>query len=239
MFALAVCSVLGTGTAIFLAELAPRAVRPPVEALVQLLAGIPSVVFGLVGFTVVVPWITEHMVPTDAWEVVPDIPIDGASLLAAVAVLSIMILPFFVSVATETLRSVPRSYVSGGLALGLTPWRAIAKIQLPAAAPGLLAGLLLAAARAVGEAIALSMVAGSLATTPGFDHGATYFFLAPIRTMASAIVETGGEAMSIDAIQGALFGLATLLLVFSLALSLVARVAFSWFARRMCPSTNG
>jgi ABC-type phosphate transport system permease subunit len=83
------------------------------------------------------------------------------------------------------------------------------------------------------------MVAGSLATTPGFAHGAPYFFLAPIRTMASAIVETGGEAMSIDVIQGALFGLATLLLMFSLALSLVARAAFTWFARRSCPNPAG
>lgn len=228
------CLVVGVGTAVFLAELAPDKVRAPVEALVQLLAGIPSVVFGLVGVSVVVPWITENIVPENAWEVVPDLPIDGASLAAAVAVLSVMILPFFVSVATESLRSVPRAYVNGGLALGLTPWRTIWKIQLPAAAPGLLAGLVLAAARAIGEAIALSMVAGSLAATPGFANGPLYFLLTPVRTMASAIVETGGEAMSIGPIADALFGLATLLLVFSVVLSLTARVAFAWYARRTC-----
>lgn len=231
---LLVCLVVGVGTAIFLAELAPDKVRAPVEALVQLLAGIPSVVFGLVGVSVVVPWITDNIVPENAWEVVPNIPIDGASLAAAVVVLSVMILPFFVSVATESLRSVPRAFVHGGLALGLTPWRTIWKVQLPAAAPGMLAGLVLAAARAIGEAIALSMVAGSLALTPGFADGPLYFLLTPIRTMASAIVETGGEAMSIEPIADALFGLATLLLVFSVLLSLTARVAFAWYARRTC-----
>jgi phosphate transport system permease protein len=232
LLALGVTAILGMGTAVFVAELAPRAIRAPIEALVQLLAGIPSVVFGLVGVAVVVPWVTEHVVPEDAWDVVPATPIDGASLLSAVIVLSIMIMPFFVAVAVDTLRAIPRSYISGGLALGLTKWRTISKIQIPAATPGLIAGLMLAAARAVGEAIALSMVAGSLALTPSMKNGPLYYLLTPVRTMASTIVETGGEAMSIDSIQGALFGLATLLLLFSLALSLAARGAYAWFARK-------
>lgn len=238
LLALVVCATFGMGTAVFVAELAPRSIRAPIEALVQLLAGIPSVVFGLVGVAVVVPWVTDHVVPSDAWETVPNIPIDGASLLSAVLVLSLMIMPFFVSVAVDTLRAVPRSYTAGGLALGLTKWRTISKIQIPAAFPGLVAGLVLAAARGIGEAIAISMVAGSLALTPGLENGPLYFLLTPVRTMASTIVETGGEAMSLDSIEGALFGLATLLLLFSLVLSVAARASFSWFARKTALTRN-
>ncbi len=231
--AVLVSLVLGTGCAIFLSELAPAAIRRPFESLVQLLAGIPSVVFGLVGLSIVVPFIQNYVVPANAANVVPEIPIEGASLLAAITVLSFMILPFFVTVAVDSLRAIPRSYVDGGLALGMTKWRTITRIQVPAAAPGLVAGLVLAAARATGEAIAVSMVAGAIAFSPNLNHGPLYMLLMPIRTIASSIVETGGDAMSIPSIASALFALATLLLLFSLILSLGARWAFAWFNKRM------
>ncbi len=231
--AILVSLVLGTGCAVFLAELAPGFLRRPVEAIIQLLAGIPSVVFGLVGLSVVVPLLAERVLPPNAYDDVPEIPLDGASALAAVIVLSFMILPFFVTVATDSLRSIPRFHTEGGLALGLTRWRTITRIQIPAATPGLIAGLVLAAARAIGEAIAISMVAGAIAFEPNLRHGPLYMLLMPVRTMASAIVENGGEAMSIPAIEGALFGLAALLLLLSLVLSLAARWAFVWFNKRM------
>ena len=231
--AVIVSLVLGMGCAIFLSELAPDAIRRPFESLVQLLAGIPSVVFGLVGLSVVVPLIQTYVVPANAANVVPEIPIEGASLLAAITVLSFMILPFFVTVAVDSLRAIPRSYVDGGLALGMTKWRTITRIQVPAAAPGLVAGLVLAAARGTGEAIAVSMVAGAIAYSPNLSHGPLYMLLMPVRTIASAIVETGGDAMSIPSIASALFALASLLLLFSLVLSLGARWAFAWFNKRM------
>jgi phosphate transport system permease protein len=231
--AVLVSLVLGIGCAIVLAELAPASVRRPVEAVVQLLAGIPSVVFGLVGLSVVVPFITDRILPADAASVYPDIPLDGTSLMAAIVVLSFMILPFFVTVAVDSLRAIPRSYLDGGLALGLTKWRTITRIQIPAATPGLIAGIVLAAARAIGEAIAISMVAGAIAYVPSLQQGPLYFLLMPVRTMASAIVESGAEAMSIPQIESALFGLAAILLVFSLLLSLVARWSFAWFNKRM------
>lgn len=233
LFALAFTLVLGTGSAIVITELAPGWLRRPVEAVVQLLAGVPSVVFGLVGFALVVPFVTDHVLPADAFDKVPNIPYDGQSLLAAVIVLTFMILPFFVSVASDSLRAVPSALSAGARALGITRWRTIARVQIPVALPGLMAGAVLAAARAIGEAIALSMVAGALALTPGFAHGPLYFALTPIRTMASAIVDTGGEAMSIPAIEGALFGLATLLLALSLCLSLLARWAYAWSAKKL------
>jgi len=153
-------------------------------------------------------------------------------------VLAFMILPFFVTVAADSLRAVPRSYVEGGLALGMNRWRSITRIQVPAAAPGLLAGAVLASARAIGEAIALSMVAGSIAFIPSLEWGLKYFPFMPVRTMASAIVETGGEGMSIPLIQNALFGLAALLLAASLSLSLIARWIVNWYGRRLSLDTG-
>jgi phosphate transport system permease protein len=231
--AVLVAFIIGMGASIFLAELAPGWIRRPMETVVQLLAGIPSVVFGLVGLSVIVSFITENVVPANAGEVVTEVPIDGACLLAAVIVLSLMILPFFVTVATDSLRSVPRSFMDGGLALGMTRWRTITRLQVPSAAPGLIAGIVLAAARAIGEAIAVSMVAGSLAFIPALNHGPLYALLMPVRTMASAIVETGSEASNVPAIAAAMFALASVLLVFSLALSLAARWAFIIFNRKM------
>lgn len=231
--ALALTLVLGLGCAVFLSELAPLSIKRPIETVVQLLAGIPSVVFGLVGLMVVVPFISDHIVPGNSGDVVTEIPVNGSCLLAAIVVLGFMILPFFVTVATDSLRAIPRSYRDGGLALGMTRWHTITRIQLPAAAPGLVAGLTLAAARAVGEAIAISMIGGAIAFIPTLAHGPLYMLLEPIRTMASAIVENGGEAMDVPAMAAALFGLAALLLLLSIVLSLVARWAFALFNRRM------
>jgi phosphate transport system permease protein len=231
--ALLVSVVLGLGCAIFLSELAPVWVKRPFETVVQLLAGIPSVVFGLVGLMVIVPYIANHLVPANSGDVVTEIPIAGSCLLAAIVILGFMILPFFVTVATDSLRAIPRSYIDGGLALGMTRWRTITRVQLPAAAPGLIAGLMLAAARAIGEAIAITMVAGAIAFIPTLAHGPLYFLLEPIRTLASAIVENGGESMDVPAMEAALFGLASLLLLMSITLSLVARWSFSLFNRRM------
>lgn len=230
--------VIGLGAAVFLAELAPGWLRRPTETIVQLLAGIPSVVFGLVGLAVLVPFITDHVIPADAAEVVSEIPLDGASLLAGIIVLTFMILPFFVTVALDSLRSIPRSYTDGGLALGMTKWRTISRIQVPSAAPGLIAGVVLAAARAIGEAIALSMVAGALATAPSLAAGPMYALFYPVRTMASAIVEAGAEASNVPSISSAMFALASVLLVFSLVLSLLARWAFSAFNRRTSIDTG-
>jgi len=231
--AVLVSLVLGLGCAIYIAELAPAWIRRPLESVVQLLAGIPSVVFGLVGLAVVVPFIGNVILPANAADVVSDIPLEGASMLAGILVLSFMIMPFFVTVATDSLRAIPRSYVDGGLALGMTRWRTITRIQLPSAAPGLVAGLTLAAARGIGEAIALSMVAGAIAYVPNMNAGPLYFLLMPVRTMASAIVEIGGEAMNIPQVGSALFALAFLLLMISVVLSVIARWAFTMFNRRM------
>ncbi len=230
--ALFFAGLIGIGCAIFLAMLAPEWLGRPVEAVVRLLSGIPSVVFGLIGLTVVVPWIQSTFITDTLANKFPDVPLDGTSYLAAVIVLTFMILPFFVTVATDALRAVPASYRLGGLAVGMTEWRTITRLVVPSATPGLVAGLVLAAARAVGEAIALAMVAGSLAHIPELGHGLVAL-LEPLRTMASAIVDNGESLAAVPEVQAALFGLALLLLGFSLALSVAARVAFGWFSKRM------
>jgi phosphate transport system permease protein len=224
--------VIGLGAAVFIAELCPARLRGSIEGLVQLMAGIPSVVFGLVGLAIVVPFLMDH-IPANAGDVMPDIPLDGTSILAGVLVLTFMILPFFTTVAVDALRAVPRAYVAGGMALGMTRWRAITRLQIPSATPGLLAGIVLATSRGIGEAIAMSMVAGSLALMPTMAHGPVLFALQPVRTIASAIVETGGDAADVPSIAAAMFALATVLLVLSLALSLSARAAFAAFGKRM------
>lgn len=231
--AVLVALVVGLGAAVFIAELCPRWLRRPIEAAVQLMAGIPSVVFGLVGLAIVVPWLMDHAIPANAGDVMPDIPLDGTSLLAGVIVLTFMILPFFVTVAVDALRAVPRSYLDGGMALGMTRWRATTRLQIPAATPGLIAGIVLATSRGIGEAIAMSMVAGSLALIPTPAHGPLLFALQPIRTVASAIVDTGIDASNVPSIASAMFALASVLLVLSLALSLTARAAFGAFGKRM------
>jgi len=236
--AVIVSTFIGVGAAVFIAEIAPGWLRRPIETIVQLLAGVPSVVFGLVGLAVIVPYIANHWVPGNSGDVLTDVSLDGTCLLAAVAVLSFMILPFFVTVAVDSLRAVPRSYLDGGLALGMTRWRTITRIQIPTAMPGLLAGIMLAAARAIGEAIAISMVGGSLAYVPNLVHGPLYFLLEPLRTMASAIVDTGSDAADVPAIAAALFALASVLLVFSLTLSLLARWVFTAYNRRLNVDTG-
>jgi phosphate transport system permease protein len=235
--ALVASVVLGLGCAVFLSELSPGWLRRPLEVIIQLLAGIPSVVFGLVGLMTVVPFLF-NMIPGNASDVVADVPLDGASLAAAVIVLTFMILPFFTSVAVDSLRAVPRSYSDGSLALGMTKWRTISKVQVPAAVPGLLAGAVLASGRAIGEAIAISMVGGSIAFIPTLKYGLQYFPFMPVRTLASTLVENGGEAMSVPNIRMALFGLAALLLIWSLLLSLTARLLISWYSNRMSVSTG-
>lgn len=214
---------LGLGCAIFLAEFAPYRLRRPVESVVRLLAAIPSVIYGLVGLLVVVPFILEHFISNElAAQYIQFAALDGTSLLAGVLVLTLMIMPIFISLATDALRAVPRSYKEGALALGVSHWRTITRLMIPVAGPGITAGAILAAGRAVGEAIALSMVTGSVAFIPNPAHG-WVFFLEPLRTMASTIVDNA-EGMSVATLESALFGLGFLLLFTSLVLSIMARL---------------
>jgi len=223
--------IVGTGCAVFLAELAPRQFVRPFEEVLRLLSGVPSVVFGLVGLTVVVPLIQELFITPELTVRFIDIPLDGTSILAGVTVLTFMILPFYVTISADALRAVPRSYREAGVALGLSRWRVIRKVILPAALPGLFAGAVLTSARGIGEAIAMSMVAGGLSNIPSLANGPV-FLLEPVRVLASAIVENG-EGMNIPQIQAVLFSVGTVLLLLCIFLSLFSRVAYAWLSKRV------
>lgn len=215
---------LGVGSAILISEIAPRRIGSLLETVVRLLSGVPSVIFGLVGLTVVVPLVQRTFITEELGLRYIDTPLDGQSVLAGALVLAFMILPFVVAVSADAMRAVPDSYRLGALALGLTPWRTIVKLVIPSALPGIIAGTVLATARGIGEAIAMAMVAGGLANIPHIDRGFVAL-LEPVRTLASAIVENG-EGMSVVQVESALFSLGATLLGVSIMTSLLARAAF-------------
>ncbi len=146
---------VGFFTAVYLAKIASKKVRAVVESAVSLLAGIPSVVYGLVGMLILVPGIRE----------VFDVP-DGSSLLAAIIVLAIMILPGVIKVSITALDAVPKEYEDASLALGATPMETFFKVSVPTAKSGIATAVVLGIGRAVGEAMAVMMVSGNVANMP-------------------------------------------------------------------------
>jgi phosphate transport system permease protein len=163
--AMAVSIPLGVGAAIFLAELAPRGLSDALTFLVELLAAVPSVVFGLVGIFVVVPWVRTSFGPflKDLFGFTPLFqgPIFGVGFLTAGLVLSIMVLPFIVSISREVLLSVPVELREAALGLGSTKWESTWKVVVPTATTGILGSIFLALARALGETMAVTMVIGN------------------------------------------------------------------------------
>ena len=146
---------IGFFTAVYLSKVANKKVRAVIESAVNLLAGIPSVVYGLVGMLVLVPAIRELF----------NVP-DGASLLAAIIVLAIMILPNIIKVSITALDAVPKEYEDASLALGATPTETFFKVSVPAAKSGIAAAVVLGVGRAIGEAMAVMMVAGNVPNMP-------------------------------------------------------------------------
>lgn len=147
---------IGFLTSIYLAKVASPKVAGIIRPVVDLLAGIPSVVYGLVGMMVLVPWIRETF-HTPA----------GESLLAAIVVLAVMILPSIISVSETALKAVPREYEEASLALGATELETYFRVSAPAAKSGIAAAVVLGVGRAIGEAMAILMVAGNVANMPG------------------------------------------------------------------------
>ena len=146
---------IGFMTAVHLAKMAPKPVRNAMTEAVSLLAGIPSVVYGLVGMMVLVPGIRKLF----------NVP-DGASLLAAIIVLAIMILPSIIKVSMTALEAVPKEYEEASLALGATPTETYFRVSVPAAGSGIAAAVVLGVGRALGEAVAVMMVSGSVPNMP-------------------------------------------------------------------------
>ncbi len=142
------------------------------EPVVRLLASVPSVIYGLIGVLVLVPFIGNHLITqSERASVTPVIQLSGYSLLAAVVILTVMIAPIMISIFADGLRAVPRNWLEGSLALGVNRWRTFWKVAVLTARPALIAGTVLATARALGESVMLSMVSGSVGFRPNPADG--------------------------------------------------------------------
>ena len=210
--------------AIFIVEFAPRPIQRVLEPVVRLLAAVPSVIYGLIGVLVLVPFIGNHIISTERKEsVIYVVQLSGNSLLVGVLILTVMITPIMVALIVVALRAVPVGWREGSAALGVNRWRTIWTISVRAVRPAIIAAAVLASARALGEAIMLSMVAGSVGFAPNPLDGLTFFF-EPTRPLASAIVE-GAEGFSVKPYGETLYAFGAVLLVSSLFLSLGAHYA--------------
>lgn len=219
LLALALATPLALGTAIFVSDLAPPRVRGVAAFLVDLLAAIPSVVYGLWGLLVMVPFLRRTIMPLLAGlgESVPWLhgPAYGPSLLAASLILAIMIVPYIASVAREVLAAVPRSQREAALALGATRWEMIRDAVLPYARSGIVGGVMLGLGRALGETMAVTMVIGN-------RHAIPTSLLDPAYTMAALLANEFAEA-SDDAHLASLMAVAAVLLLITLLVNMLAR----------------
>ena len=166
---------IGLLTAVFLSKAAGPKVRTVVVTAIELLSGIPSVVFGLLGMQVLVPAVAKTFGKAS-----------GACLLSAIVVLAVMILPSIVSVSVTALNAVPPEYEQGSLALGATDAETWFKVSVPAARSGIAAGIVLGIGRAIGEAMAVMMVAGNVANMPGLFKSVTFLTTAVAKEMSYA-----------------------------------------------------
>ncbi len=191
-------SVLG---AIFLAEVAPRTMRRILRPTIQTLAGIPSVIYGFFGLIVLVPFMRIHFGHS------------GFSMLTASLILTVMVLPTILSISEDALRTIPLEYKEASLALGATHWQTIKKVIFPAAIPGVITGIILGMGRAIGETMAVIMVAGNTPLIPGS-------ILEPVRALTSNIAIEMGYAVGLH--YNALFATGIVLLGLIIVLLVIA-----------------
>jgi phosphate transport system permease protein len=211
-------------SSIFIVEFAPPAVQRVMQPVIRLLAAVPSVVYGLIGILVLVPFVGNHVISRERKEsVVYVVQLSGTSLLVAVLILTVMIVPIMVAIMTDALRAVPRNWTEGSAALGVNRWRTVWTISVRAARPAFIAATVLATARALGEAIMLSMVSGSVGFAPNPLDGLT-FFLEPTRPLAATIVDNA-EGLSVKPFGQTIYAFAAVLLVSTFLLSLAGWAA--------------
>jgi len=200
---------LGVATAVFVREVAPAWAREILKPMIEVLAGIPSVVLGFFGMTVVAPIVRQSLgAPT------------GLTAFTGALLLAYMSLPTIISVAEDALDSVPRSYRDAGLAMGATRWQTIWRVTVPAAGSGIVTAVMLGMGRAIGETMAVMMVTGNAARMP-LDLAA---LLRPVRTMTATIAAEMGEVARGSAHYHALFAIGIVLFLLTFLINLtVAR----------------
>ncbi|HST56627.1 MAG TPA: ABC transporter permease subunit [Solirubrobacteraceae bacterium] len=208
-------------SAIFIVEFAPGPVQRVITPVVRLLASVPSVIYGLVGILVLAPFVGNHVISgSEKQSVEYVVQLDGTGLVVAVVILTLMVTPIMIALIADALRSVPTAWREGAVALGVNPLRATLAVSLRAIRPAIVAAAVLACARALGEAVMLSMVSGSRAFTPKPIDGVVFLF-EPLRTLAASIVENA-EALNAPAVRSTVYAFALLLLFSAFALSLSA-----------------
>ena len=200
-----VATPFAIGTAVFMNEIAPRNGAKILQPVTELLVGIPSVVYGFIGLSVVVPFV-RHVFGGS-----------GFGILSGTFVLFVMILPTVTSMTADTLKSVPRYYREASLALGATRWQTIHKVVLRAATPGILTAIVFGMARAFGEALAVQMVVGNATLLP-------HNLVSPSSTLTSVLTEGIGNTVMGSLQNNALWSLALVLLIMSLFFNVIIRI---------------
>lgn len=200
-----VATPFAIGVALFMTEISPRRGTKFLQPVIELLVGIPSVVYGFIGLSVIVPLIRHAFGGT------------GFGILAGTIVLFVMVLPTITSLSIDSIRSVPMYYRSASLALGATRWQTIHKVVLRAATPGILTAIIFGMARAFGEALAVQMVIGNATLMP---HG----LLTPSSTLTSQLTTGIGNTTMGTLPNNALWSLALILLLMSLVFNIIVRI---------------
>jgi phosphate transport system permease protein len=212
--------------AVFVVEFAPEWMSNILQPVIRFLASVPSVIYGLIGVVVLVPFIGNHLVSEPQKSSVAGvISLTGYSLLAATTVLTVMIAPLMISIFSDGLRAVKPGWLEGSLALGVNRWRTTWKIVVRTARPAIVAGTVLAVARAIGEAVMLAMISGSVGFAPNPADGFIFIY-EPSRPLAPTIVKNIDQLSSPPA-NATLFAIAAVLLFSAAFLSLTG-----WVARR-------
>lgn len=223
--------ILGLGLsllgAVFLVEFAPPLLKRTLRPAVRLLAGVPSVIYGLVALLALAPLVNKYLVSSSfKLAVAPIVQITGTGLLLATVILTIMITPIMLAIIADALESVPKIWTEGSAALGVNRWRTMWRISVHTIRPAIAAGVVLATARALGEAIMLVMVSGGFGFSPNPLDGAN-FFLEPILPLAAAIVQNSDGLFSVKPFPQTIYAFAAVLLVSAGLLSFAG-----WVARR-------
>ena len=205
--AIAIALPLGVATAVFVREVAPAWAREVLKPMIEVLAGIPSVVLGFFGMTLLAPLVREIL----------DVP-TGLTAFTGAFLLAYMALPTMISVAEDALDAVPKSYRDAGLAMGATEWQTIWRVTVPAARSGIITAVMLGMGRAIGETMAVMMVTGNAARLPiGLNA-----LLRPVRTMTATIAAEMGEVAQGSTHYHALFGIGIILFLMTFVINLVA-----------------
>ncbi len=212
-FSILIALPFGVGTAVYIAEIAPQGIKQVLKPVIEILAGIPSVVLGFIGIQVLVPFLRRLLnLPTGLTA------FSGAFLLALISI------PTIVSIAEDALYAVPKSYREGAVALGASQWETIWGVTLPAARTGVLTAVMLGIGRSLGETMAVMMVTGNAPVLPSTLNA----LFMPARTMTATIASEMGEVASASTHYHVLFFIGIILFV----LSLIINVAASWVSLR-------